>query len=114
MRSFMIRLLVLLAVPVTVLACEGDCIVGITNAFVGNYSSPLGQLMKKVVRNKVDMGHHCLQNTVGRSIHYDYHDWGRGHRTPLSGTYHECILSKSLRRHGACHLSQLLSWKMSS
>ena len=33
--------LFLLAVPATVSACEGDCIVGITNAWLGNYTSPI-------------------------------------------------------------------------
>ncbi|KAI0718794.1 hypothetical protein C8T65DRAFT_716785 [Cerioporus squamosus] len=31
----------LLAVPATVLACEGDCIVGITNAWLSNYTAPI-------------------------------------------------------------------------
>ena len=50
MRSFMIRLLVLLAVPVTVLACEGDCIVGITNAWLGNYTRPVNTVLNTIVR----------------------------------------------------------------
>ncbi|EIW54985.1 uncharacterized protein TRAVEDRAFT_131048 [Trametes versicolor FP-101664 SS1] len=34
-----------LAVPATVFACEGDCIVAITNAFLGNYSRPMQSVM---------------------------------------------------------------------
>ncbi|KAL7277196.1 hypothetical protein ACG7TL_009044 [Trametes sanguinea] len=39
--QFLFTLLALSAVPATVFACEGDCIVGITNAFVSNYSNPI-------------------------------------------------------------------------
>ncbi|KAI0641562.1 hypothetical protein C8Q79DRAFT_1078055 [Trametes meyenii] len=40
----------LLAVPATVNACEGDCIVGITNAFLGNYSTPVRAAMTSVAK----------------------------------------------------------------
>lgn len=49
MRSAIIRLLLLVAVPATVLACEGDCIVGITNAFLTNYTNPVNYVMENVV-----------------------------------------------------------------
>lgn len=39
----------LLAVPVTVSACEGDCIVAITNAWIGNYSEPVTTIMDNLV-----------------------------------------------------------------
>lgn len=39
-----------LAVPATVFACEGDCIVAITNAFLGNYSRPMQSVMGSMVR----------------------------------------------------------------
>lgn len=32
-----------------VLACEGDCIVGITNAFNGNYTIPMRSVWEKIV-----------------------------------------------------------------
>lgn len=54
MRSFNLSdalFLFVLAVPATVFACEGDCIVGITNAFVGNYTSPVEQVMSTIVRS---------------------------------------------------------------
>ncbi|KAL6306311.1 hypothetical protein BKA93DRAFT_729396 [Sparassis latifolia] len=38
----------LFAVPVTVFACEGECIVGITNAFLTNYSDPIHAVMNNV------------------------------------------------------------------
>ncbi|KAH9947534.1 hypothetical protein B0H21DRAFT_691825 [Amylocystis lapponica] len=38
----------LFAVPATVSACEGECIVGITKAFVGNYSHPIQSVMEKL------------------------------------------------------------------
>ena len=49
MRFSIAGLLVLLVVPVAVSACEGDCIVGITNAFVTNYTSPVKHVMENVV-----------------------------------------------------------------
>ena len=42
--------LLLLALPTIVSACEGDCIVGTTNAFVGNYTTPVNTAMGKMVR----------------------------------------------------------------
>ena len=42
----------LLALMVNVLptfACEGACIVDITNAFLGNYTKPLGKVFKQLV-----------------------------------------------------------------
>ncbi|EMD35393.1 hypothetical protein CERSUDRAFT_116168 [Gelatoporia subvermispora B] len=35
-----------LTVPATVFACEGECIVSITNAFLGNYTKPLGAVLE--------------------------------------------------------------------
>ncbi|KAI0049174.1 hypothetical protein FA95DRAFT_1571363 [Auriscalpium vulgare] len=39
---------ILLAVPVAVFACEGECIVGITHAFVGNYSNPIQSVLHEI------------------------------------------------------------------
>ena len=50
-------LFALLAGPVAVMACEGECIVGITDAFLGNYSSPVLSV---------------LYDTVSRSSHLCY------------------------------------------
>ena len=42
--------LFLLVVPVTrVSACEGDCIVGITNAWLSNYTSPVHAVIDSIV-----------------------------------------------------------------
>ncbi|OCH86320.1 hypothetical protein OBBRIDRAFT_797291 [Obba rivulosa] len=45
----------LAAVPATVLACEGECIVGITDAFLGNYTKPLGAVLGSVANRISDM-----------------------------------------------------------
>jgi hypothetical protein len=37
----------LLALPVS--ACEGDCIVGITKALIGNYTPPVASVMSDLV-----------------------------------------------------------------
>ena len=37
-------------VPATiVLACEGDCIIGITNALLGNYTEPMNRAFREFV-----------------------------------------------------------------
>ena len=37
-------------VPATVvLACEGECIVGITNALLGNYTTPMNRAFTEIV-----------------------------------------------------------------
>ena len=51
MRCFAVLLLSLVAVPVTVSACEGDCISGITNAFLSNYSIPVAEVLLNIVIN---------------------------------------------------------------
>ncbi|KAI0085897.1 hypothetical protein BDY19DRAFT_963563 [Irpex rosettiformis] len=48
MRKSTVLFLALIAVPSTVTACEGDCIVGITRAFIGNYSEPVEHVMMTV------------------------------------------------------------------
>lgn len=50
MRFSVKSLFVLAAVPVTVLACEGECIVSITNAFLGNYTTPVNDVLFSIVR----------------------------------------------------------------
>ncbi|OBZ75379.1 hypothetical protein A0H81_04105 [Grifola frondosa] len=45
----------LLTVPVTVSACEGECIVGITNAFLGNYTSPIQAVMMNIAQQISDI-----------------------------------------------------------
>lgn len=50
MLSFNLPLLLLLAVPATVLACEGECIVSITNAWRGNYTARLDSVFHNLVR----------------------------------------------------------------
>lgn len=51
MKSVLVSLFIFVAAPVAVSACEGECIVGITNAFLGNYSSPIGSVLGKIVSN---------------------------------------------------------------
>jgi len=47
--NFLLPLFILVAAPVAVSACEGECIVGITNAFLGNYSSPIQSVLDDIV-----------------------------------------------------------------
>ena len=49
MRSFNALLAVVLTAPVAVFACEGDCMVGITNAFLGNYTLPVYSVLHGIV-----------------------------------------------------------------
>ena len=39
----------LATVPAAVRACEGECIVGITKAFLGNYTDPVRITMEQLV-----------------------------------------------------------------
>ncbi|PSR79163.1 hypothetical protein PHLCEN_2v7134 [Hermanssonia centrifuga] len=48
MRFSALHLLAFFAVPVTVSACEGDCIVGITNAFISNYTDPVHGVLENI------------------------------------------------------------------
>ncbi|KAI0370597.1 hypothetical protein BV20DRAFT_944003 [Pilatotrama ljubarskyi] len=56
----------LMAVPVTVKACEGDCIVGITNAFIGNYTDPIHTVMTSIAQQISDMlpGHPGVETAM--------------------------------------------------
>lgn len=49
MQFVFLSLLVLVAAPVAVFACEGGCIIGITNAFLGNYSTPIHAVLGQIV-----------------------------------------------------------------
>lgn len=42
--------ILLLASPISVFACEGDCIIGITDAWLGNYTSPIDTVFQYIVR----------------------------------------------------------------
>ncbi|TFY60958.1 hypothetical protein EVJ58_g4822 [Rhodofomes roseus] len=46
MRRNSVLALLALSVPATVSACEGECIVKITNAYVGNYTTPVDAVMR--------------------------------------------------------------------
>ncbi|KAI9065219.1 hypothetical protein FKP32DRAFT_1647872 [Trametes sanguinea] len=65
--QFLFTLLALSAVPATVFACEGDCIVGITNAFVSNYSSPIHIAMTGMAHQISDLlpGHPDTDTALG-------------------------------------------------
>ncbi|RDX43108.1 hypothetical protein OH76DRAFT_1361605 [Lentinus brumalis] len=50
-----LSLISLLAVPATVLACEGDCIVGCTNAWLGNYTTVIDSVMNSLAAQICDL-----------------------------------------------------------
>ncbi|CAL1699154.1 unnamed protein product [Somion occarium] len=50
MQFFFLVSFYLLAVPATVLACEGDCIVEITKAFLSNYTDPIRLTMQQLAQ----------------------------------------------------------------
>jgi hypothetical protein len=49
MKLQLVSLFVLVGAPVAVSACEGECIVAITNAFLGNYSVPIQSVLEDIV-----------------------------------------------------------------
>ena len=51
MRVWSLLPLLFVTVPVTVSACEGNCIVGITDAFIGNYTAPVNTVTTSIVRS---------------------------------------------------------------
>src|ERR1700744_1208732 len=51
--------IILLASQISVHACEGDCIVGITNAWVGNYTSPVNNVFRELVRFRTTAPRSC-------------------------------------------------------
>jgi hypothetical protein len=42
--------ILLFASPISTFACEGDCIIGITHALLGNYTSPVYSVLRQIVR----------------------------------------------------------------
>ncbi|KAF7965613.1 hypothetical protein HWV62_42635 [Athelia sp. TMB] len=55
MKSTLVSLVLLGAAPVAVSACEGQCIIGITDAFLGNYSTPIGSVLGRLVCRKLSL-----------------------------------------------------------
>ncbi|KAH9836191.1 uncharacterized protein C8Q71DRAFT_708961 [Rhodofomes roseus] len=55
MRRNSVLALLALSVPATVSACEGECIVKITNAYVGNYTTPVDAVMRILAENLSSM-----------------------------------------------------------
>ncbi|KAI0716844.1 hypothetical protein C8Q76DRAFT_617211 [Earliella scabrosa] len=51
----LVSLILLLAVPATVRSCEGDCIVGITNAWLSNYTEPVNSVMDSMASQISDL-----------------------------------------------------------
>ncbi|KAG5638338.1 hypothetical protein H0H81_000581 [Sphagnurus paluster] len=45
--------MILATLPVIVSACEGECIVGITNAYIGNYTDPVNTFLEQLVNEVV-------------------------------------------------------------
>ncbi|KAH9899164.1 hypothetical protein C8Q73DRAFT_678779 [Cubamyces lactineus] len=67
MRVWSLLPLLFVTVPVTVSACEGNCIVEITDAFVGNYTAPFNTVMTSIARQISDLipSHPDIGTTMG-------------------------------------------------
>ncbi|KAI0327587.1 hypothetical protein GY45DRAFT_1308512 [Cubamyces sp. BRFM 1775] len=68
MRFLSLLSLLFVTVPAAVSACEGDCIVGITNAFLSNYTAPVNAVWTDIARQISDdliPGHPDIQTTLG-------------------------------------------------
>ncbi|KAJ6588733.1 hypothetical protein B0H19DRAFT_1013686 [Mycena capillaripes] len=48
MHLSFLSVFVFLAVPLRVIACEGDCIVGVTQTWMGNYSEPVNYVLSQL------------------------------------------------------------------
>ncbi|KAF8496487.1 hypothetical protein F5888DRAFT_390594 [Russula emetica] len=57
--------ILLFASPISVFACEGDCIIGITHAWLGNYTSPIytvfQDIAQQISRELLPAGHDSMQ-----------------------------------------------------
>ncbi|KAN0116169.1 DNA-directed RNA polymerase III subunit Rpc31 domain containing protein [Russula decolorans] len=57
--------ILLFANPISVFACEGDCIIGITQAWLGNYTSPIytvfQHIAQQISRELLPAGHDSMQ-----------------------------------------------------
>ncbi|KAI0073780.1 hypothetical protein K474DRAFT_1666197 [Panus rudis PR-1116 ss-1] len=51
MKFSLLLTFLFLTVPATVMGCEGECIVGVTNAVVGNYSTPVQHVMDRIAED---------------------------------------------------------------
>ncbi|KAI0783757.1 hypothetical protein C8Q75DRAFT_418641 [Abortiporus biennis] len=64
-------ILVVLTVPVTVSACEGECIVSITKAFLGNYTTPVQNVLEELAdRITTILPTNTAHNNQMHSLHY--------------------------------------------
>ncbi|KAI0262527.1 hypothetical protein BC834DRAFT_971902 [Gloeopeniophorella convolvens] len=83
--------ILLLTIPFSVLACEGECIVGITHAWVGNYTTPLDSAFDSLaaqIAQELLHGDHINAQAALRPIRTTY-DSGAydGMRTAIFPSY---------------------------
>ncbi|KAF8348633.1 hypothetical protein F5887DRAFT_879773 [Amanita rubescens] len=57
--------LLFLVFPLAVLCCEGECITGVTEVFVGNYSDPVQSVLTKIVgHSRTEISSRMLPNQI--------------------------------------------------
>lgn len=54
MKLPILSFVILLVAPISVFACEGQCIVSITDAFLGNYTVPINNVLNDIVSPMCD------------------------------------------------------------
>lgn len=62
MRVLIFTILAVLAAPLSVFACEGQCIISITNAFLGNYTTPINEVLNDIVGTHGSNINACLHH----------------------------------------------------
>ncbi|TBU46704.1 hypothetical protein BD309DRAFT_887948 [Dichomitus squalens] len=94
--------LLLLAVPATVSACEGDCIVGTTNAWLSNYTAPIQTAMESIATqiSRLIPSHPSIDTTFNylNPIITAYHD--QSYQNMENGIFPSYFHGKCLDKNG--------------
>jgi hypothetical protein len=86
--------ILLFASPISVVACEGECIKGITLAWLGNYTTPIDTVFKHVVRRPTPHPHISADVSQAMQISQDlfppesHHD-SMSYLQPIRSAYEE-------------------------
>lgn len=98
MQFVLASLLVLVAAPVAVFACEGECIIAITNAFLGNYSTPIHAVLNEIV-SRISLvfysttNRHPQANQISTKITHSQTSPSLKYLTPLVDAYNKAAYS---------------------
>ena len=109
---------ILIIAPKIAIACEGQCITGVTNAFVQNYTNPVHIAIRHAVSLRSTQytgcpcrSHRVLGQQIGLSM-LPEHEYGAKHRVIAFGTYQHRVRFFGDRANAKSYISFLFPWKM--